>query len=430
MRSKYRWFVVCVFLVFMLLHNADKFLIGPLTTPIMEEFGINEAQMGAVVTGALLVATVFYLVWGYLYDRFARSKLLALASLIWGCTTWLSALAPNYAAFVASRAATGIDDASYSGLYSLVSDYFPPRLRGKVYGLLQVSLPLGFLLGLILASTIGGIWGWRRVFYIAGAAGILIAAVIFFSVREVPRGKAEPELADFETIGSYRFDFATAKGLFRKSTMLLIFAQGFFGVFPWNLLAYWAFRYLETERAYDAGQATFTMAIAVVVLAVGNFVGGALGDFAFNRTRRGRLIVSAIGVILGAMFLWLALTVPVGTESRFLLFWLLTAFFMALPPANIPATVHDITEPEVRSTALAISSFIENTGAATAPFLAGLIAVRSSLADAFLLIGIGAWVVCAILLGIAAYSVPKDIESLRQLMRDRADEARELQTPA
>jgi MFS family permease len=170
--------------------------------------------MGAVVTGALLVATVLYLVWGYLYDRFARSKLLALASFIWGCTTWLSALAPNYAAFVASRAATGIDDASYSGLYSLVSDYFPPRLRGKVYGLLQVSLPLGFLLGLILASTIGGIWGWRSVFYIAGAAGILIAAVIFFSVREVPRGKAEPELADFETIGSYRFDSPQLRACF------------------------------------------------------------------------------------------------------------------------------------------------------------------------------------------------------------------------
>jgi MFS family permease len=414
----------------MLFHNADKLLIGPLTTPIMEEFGINEAQMGAVVTAALLVATIFYLVWGYLYDRFARSKLLALASFIWGCTTWLSARAPNYAVFVATRAATGIDDASYSGLYSLVSDYFRPKMRGRVYGLLQVSLPLGFLLGLILASTIGGVWGWRNVFYIAGAAGILIAAVIFFGVKDVPRGKAEPELADLETIGSYRFDFATAKGLFRKSTLLLLFAQGFFGVFPWNLLAYWAFRYLETERAYDTGQATFTMAIAVVVLAVGAFMGGALGDFAFNRTRRGRLIVSTIGVILGAMFLWMALSVPVGSESQFLLFWLLTAFFMALPPANTPATVHDITEPEVRSTALGIQYFIENVGAATAPFLAGLIAVRSNLGNAFLFIGVGAWVICAILLVIAAYLVPKDIESLRQLMRERADEARQLQTTA
>lgn len=428
MRSRYRWFVVFVFFLFMLFHNADKFLIGPLTTPIMEEFGINEAQMGAAVTGALIVAAIFYLIWGYLYDRYARSKLLALASFVWGSTTWISALAPSYAFFVASRASTGIDDASYSGLYGLVSDYFPPKMRGRVYGLLQVAFPLGFLLGLILAASIGGTMGWRNVFYIAGAAGILVSVVILFGVKEVPRGRAEPELAELETIGIYRFDFETAKGLFRKWSLLLLFAQGFFGVFPWNVLAYWSFRYLETERGYDTGQATLTMAIVVIVLALGNFVGGALGDFAFNRTRRGRLILSTIGVILGAVFLWMAITVPVGNEGQFLVLLVPTAFFMALPAGNTPATVHDITEPEVRGTALAIQYFIEHGGAATAPLLAGLIAVRSSLGDAILLIGVGAWVICAILFGIAAYLVPTDIESLRQLMRERAEEARQVRT--
>ena len=43
MKSRYRWFVVFVFFAFMLLHQADKLLIGPLTTPIMETFGIDEA---------------------------------------------------------------------------------------------------------------------------------------------------------------------------------------------------------------------------------------------------------------------------------------------------------------------------------------------------------------------------------------------------
>jgi MFS family permease len=409
MRSRYRWFVVAVFFLFMLLHNADKLLVGPLTTPIMDAFGINEAQMGAVVTGALLVASIFYLVWGYLFDRFARSKLLALASFIWGSTTWLSALAPTYPLFIASRAATGIDDASYSGLYSLVSDYFGPRMRGKVYGLLQVALPLGFLLGLILASTIGAAMGWRAVFYVAGTAGIVIAFLIFFGVRELPRGQAEPELAGLEAIGSYRFDLQTAKGLFRKPTLWLLFGQGFFGVFPWNVLAYWAFRYL---------------------LAAGSFVGGALGDLAFKRTKRGRLIVGTTGVLLGAVFLWLAMSVPVGNEGPFTILWVLTAFFMAIPPANTPATVHDITEPEVRSTALSIQYFIENVGAATAPLLAGLIAVRSSLSDAIVVIGVGTWLICALLYGIAAYLVPKDIEHLRQLMQQRASEARQLQTTA
>ena len=87
MKTRYRWFVLAVFFMFMLLHQSDKLLIGPLTTPIMETFGIDEAQMGAVFTSALLVGAVFYPLWGYLYDRYARSKLLAVASFLWGSTT-------------------------------------------------------------------------------------------------------------------------------------------------------------------------------------------------------------------------------------------------------------------------------------------------------------------------------------------------------
>lgn len=126
--SRYRWFVVVVFFAFMLLHQSDKLLIGPLTTPIMDAFGINEAQMGAISTGALVIGAIAYPVWGYLYDRFARARLLALASFLWGSTTWLNAIAPSYRTFLVTRASTGIDDSSYPGLYSLISDFFlaPP----------------------------------------------------------------------------------------------------------------------------------------------------------------------------------------------------------------------------------------------------------------------------------------------------------------
>lgn len=65
-RRRRRWFVVTIFFAFMLLHQADKLLIGPLTTSIMETFGINEVQMGAVFTGALLVGALLYPLWGYL----------------------------------------------------------------------------------------------------------------------------------------------------------------------------------------------------------------------------------------------------------------------------------------------------------------------------------------------------------------------------
>ncbi|MGD1995525.1 MAG: MFS transporter [Anaerolineae bacterium] len=420
MRSRYRWFVVFVFFVFMLLHQSDKLLIGSLTTPIMDSFGINEEEMGRVFTGALIVAAVLYPLWGYLCDRFARPKLLAAASLIWGSTTWLSAIAPTYPAFLATRASTGIDDSSYPGLYSLIADYFGPRTRGRIYGLLQLTMPLGYMMGMVLALQLGAAIGWRKVFYITGSAGVLLAILIFAAVRGAPRGSSEPELAGLEQISIYRFDWQLARGLFRKPSLCVLFAQGFFGVFPWEVITYWFIRYLEAERGYTANAVMITMGAAVLVLAGGYFVGGSAGDFLFKRTQRGRLIVSTVAVLVGALLLPLTLSVPNENQTLFLAMLSVNALVIPFAAPNVISTVYDVALPEVRSTAMAIHHFIESAGAALAPWLAGLIAVRSSLHDAILLICVAAWVLCAILLAFAAYLVPRDIQTLRSQLRRRA----------
>lgn len=425
---RYRWFVVGVFFVFLLLHQADLLLIGPLTTPIMEEFHIDEEQMGRVFTGALLVGAVFYPLWGYLYDRYARAKLLALASLIWGSTTWLNAVARTYPAFLVTRATTGIDNSSYPGLFSLVADYFGPHVRGKVYGFLQVTQPLGFLLGTVLALSLRDVAGvgWRGVFYITGGMGVLVAILIFFGVREAPRGGSEPELANLEHLGTYKFSWKIARQLFRKPSLLLLFTQGFFGVFPWNVIASWFFRYLETERHYSPDRVLVTMVPAVLVLAAGYFVGGAAGDLLFRRTPRGRLIVSTVAVLIGAILLPLTLSVPVDNQGLFLVMMCLTALFIPFASANVISTVYDISLPEVRSTAIAMESFIESAGPALAPWLAGAIAVGSSLQNAILVICVSAWLLGAFFLAIATYLVPRDIAMLRAQLRERAEHEQHL----
>jgi MFS family permease len=424
---RYRWFVVTVFFGFMLLHQSDRLLIAPLTTSIMDTFHINEAQMGAVSTGALIVAVLFYPLWGYLYDRYARSKLLSLAALIWGSTTWLNALAPTFPLFMATRATTGIDDSSYPGLYSLISDYFGPQVRGKVYGLLQLTQPLGYLIGMILALTLRDVIGWRKIFFITGSLGIVVSVLIFFAVREPKRGKSEPELENLEEIGIYRFNKKIAMGLFRKPTLLLLYAQGFFGAFPWNVITFWFFAYLEKERHYAESTILFTMAPAVLILASGYFVGGALGDFMFKRTVRGRLIVSTVGILLGAIGLYLTMRVPLGSPVLFMILLCLTAIFIPFGSPNVLSTVYDITLPEIRSTAIAIESFIEESGAALAPLIAGVIATSSSLQNAILVICLSTWLMCAFFISIAAYLVPRDVKVLREQLKERAENEHRLQ---
>jgi MFS family permease len=416
----YRWFVIFIFFMFMLLHQADKLLIGPMTSAIMEDFGITMTQMGAVSTGALIVGAIFYPLWGYLYDRYARSKLLALASFIWGATTMLNARARTYSQFLITRSTTGIDDSSYPGLYSLVADYFGPQARGKIYGLLQLTGPLGYMLGMVLGLFLSGSLGWRGVFYLTGSLGILLSFVIFFGVKELPRGIGEPELADLEQIGQFNFNWKTALDLFKKPSLVLLFAQGFFGVFPWNAITYWFFTYLEKERNYSSDVVFSTMIFAVLVLAAGYPIGGALGDYYFKRNMRGRLIVSTVGVILGAVLMAITLNVPLENQTLFMVLLALTALFIPFAAANVLATIYDITLPEVRSTAQAVGSFFESAGSALSPLLVGIIADQSSLKNAFMVICISTWSICALLFIITAYLAPKDMLVLRNQMKIRA----------
>jgi len=406
----------------MLLHQADRLLIGPLTTQIMETFNITRTQMGAVTTGALIVGAICYPLWGWLYDRFSRPKLLALASLLWGSTTWLNAIVPTYPLFLMTRAGTGIDDSSYPGLYSLISDYYPPKKRGKIYGFLQVAQPAGYLLGMILALAFGATYGWRNVFFLTGSLGIILSVIIFLFVKDRPRGSAEPELAATEHLERFKFSWKTVGGLFRKKSLVILFLQGFIGVFPWNVITYWIFDYLKSERGYDDTQTLLTMVPAIVILAAGYPIGGALGDRLFKKTLKGRVIVGAAGVAIGCVLLWITMRIPSSDRLAFGILLSATALFIPWASPNVLSSFYDVTEPEIRATTNAAQNFVELAGSAMAPLMAGIIADKSSLGNAILLICTVSWVICFAFFIFAGRFIPKDIEDLREKLAARAME--------
>lgn len=415
-----RWGAVAVFFVFMLLHQTDRLLIGPLTSSIMAEFQLNESQMGAVISGALLISSIFYPIWGLLYDRYARPKLLALASLAWGLTTWLSAIAPTAALFMFSRASTGIDDSSYSGMASLTSDYFPPRMRGRIFGFLQVTIPLGYLLGLSSALYFGPRIGWRKIYLVTGCLGVLLALVIYLVVQDVPRGSSEPELINLDAVQPEKFSFSKLSELVSIPSLRFIFLQGFLGVIPWQVITFWSFRYFEVERNYDPQQIMQAMTPAVLMISAGYFAGGFLGDIAFRYSKRGRMYISIAGVLTGSVLLALSLSVPIESRTRFQISLAATSFFIPIASPNIASTVYDVVLPEIRSTAMSIQYFLGNLGSAFAPLVAGLAAQAYSLREAILFTSVSAWLLTAILMGVSAYYLPQDMRRLSKKLTAQA----------
>lgn len=376
--------------------------------------------MGGVVTGALVIASIFYPVWGYLYDRFNRPFLLSVASLIWGLTTWMSSLVRSASSFMVARASTGIDDSSIPGIASLISDYFPPKRRGRIFGFLQVSIPLGYLLGMMIALKIGPRIGWRQVYMITGSLGVLLSGIIYLGVKEVPRGQSEPELAHLSSYQKPQFNFSLIPGLVEKPSLLLIYCQGFLGVIPWQVITFWSFRYLEVERSYSSERIFSIMTPAVLMIAAGYFLGGYLGDLAYKTYTRGRMYVSILGVLCGAILLFLTFSIPTSMPFLFLVSLSITALFIPFASPNIASTVYDVVLPEIRSTAISIQYFLGNIGSAFAPLLAGFIAHRFSLHYAILGISVVTWLITALIMSFSAYFLPRDMDTLHKELSSRA----------
>jgi len=126
-------------------------------------------------------------------------------------------------------------------------------------------------------------------------------------------------------------------------------------------------------------------------------------------------------IMIALVLMVLAINIPKGDTLIFGSLLALSCLFMPMASANVITTVYDMTLPEVRSTANALQNFFEQVGSSTAPLIAGIIAVNSSLRDAILLVFIVAWSAFIILISISAYLAPKDLKDLRDQLQIRAE---------
>ena len=421
MKPSYRWLVTIIFFIFLTFHQADRFIVSAVTPQLLDEFKVGYAEMGILFSATILVAVVLYPVWGYLYDRYSRRLLVSLAAIIWGFTTWINALSRTFQEFFGTRLATGVDDAAPPGIYSLIADYFEPEKRGRAMGVVSASGPLGAIIGSIIAlSIVGSGLNWRYSFYLTGTIGIVVGVITYLAVRDVPRGVSEPELEGLLETDIYRARLSELKLLLKNRSLILLYLQGFFGVFPWNAITFWIITYMEVERGMQPDMVMVVMVLWLVFMVIGNVVAGYIGDWFFKRNRRGRAIVGAIVVFLSALLIYLTMSSPTTTE--FLVFGVLTAFVIPMAGPNVVAAITDVTEPELRSSATAFLRFFENAGSALSPAIVGFIAEAHSLQYSITWISVSTWILCGVFFTILSIIIVGDIERLRRLMRERADQ--------
>jgi MFS family permease len=184
------WYVLALLTVVYTLNIADRYVVSTVLEPIRLELALSDSEIG-FITGVALA--LFYVTIGIpiavLADRANRRNILAVSLAIWSGMTALCGLAHNVWQFLLARIGVGIGEAGGTPpSTSILADRFAPRSRPTAFTIFALGAPLGAWIGSELAGGVAQRFGWRAAFQVLGLPGLLVALLVWLSVREPPRG--------------------------------------------------------------------------------------------------------------------------------------------------------------------------------------------------------------------------------------------------
>ena len=150
----YRNYVLLLLMLVYTLNFIDRTLIAVVAQPIIDSFGLTDAQWGLLYGPPF---AIFYALMGLPIalwaDRGNRVKIIAVCIVLWSLMTALCGLAAGFLALLAFRIGVAVGEAGCTPpANSIIGDYFIARKRATAIGIYS----MGVTLGGVLANLFGG----------------------------------------------------------------------------------------------------------------------------------------------------------------------------------------------------------------------------------------------------------------------------------
>ena len=239
---------IVVLFILNAIDEFDRAVLAVALDDIREDFGVSDAAVGLLPLAVIFITGILALPAGNLADRWSRRNILAIGAVVWGSAGIFAAAARSFVQLFLTRALLGVGQGTIGPTHlSLLSDYYPVGVRGRVMNYWRSANPFGQIIGAIVGGAIVALGGWRWAFLAAAIPGLLFG-LYALTLREPKRGEsdlatavdANPLLADFlrEPERKWGF-FESLSTIFRIRTLRYLIlsnaAIGFvlFGIVYW-----------------------------------------------------------------------------------------------------------------------------------------------------------------------------------------------------
>lgn len=352
-----------------LLNYLDRMVIAVLVEPIKRDLNLSDTQVGLVAGFAFaLLYALAGLPLARIADRRSRVTLVSICLVAWSAMTAVTGMARNFIELFLARMAVGIGEAGcVPASHSLIGDMFPPHRRAFAVGIFQAGGLIGLSFGLAGAGWIAETYGWRAALLVAGAAGIPVALLLYFTMPEPARSGQAHGLSANESAAE------TLAALARRPALVHLVIALSIGAFATYGMSQWISAFFIRSHGMGLAEVGLYGGLAgggggIVGAIAGGLVMARLGP----RDARWELWLPAAGYGLSAPFFAAAFLWPTALGAFLLQF--AATLVAAAGGAVALSAVQSFAEPHRRATAIAIVLMLSSLiGLGLGPTMVGIL---------------------------------------------------------
>ena len=382
--ARIRDYAIKPFVLLFVLNAVDEFdrsVLAVALVPIQETFGVSDAIVGLLPLAFVFIAGVVGVPAGYLADRWIRTRIITIGAVIWATAGLLAAGARSFVQLFLTRALLGFGQGTVAPTHlSLLSDYYPAGVRGRVLGYHRAANPFGQILGALLGGAIIASYGWRWAFVAAAIPGLLLG-LYALTMREPRRGEADldefqtenPVLAEFLKEPEDKLGMRQSLGTIWHipTVRSLVIANATIGFALIGVL-FWLPGFFERRFDYE----TLPAAAVLAGIALASFTGTLLGSPWTDRNlHKGWKHLAGLATIaIATVAVGWSLAFAIGIDYIAIPLLIGTAATASFGLPALIVIVAAASPPRVRSQSFAIFGLaLSVTGAAIAPVVVGLL---------------------------------------------------------
>jgi sugar phosphate permease len=381
----YKWLVIGMLWFVCFFNYADRQAIFSVFPLLRDRLHLSNVQLGIVGGAFTWMYALFGPFAGSLCDRFPRKTLILGALLFWSVVTAATSICHTYGQLIACRALGGLGEAFYfPAAMSLISDYHGANTRSRAMSWHQSGVYAGSIAGGSVSGFLGQYYGWQSSFIFFGAAGIILAAILWSLLKEPVRGMSDASGASFDPLQREQpverehrrsANFLEGVGEVLQNPMAQLLIVVFIGAnFVAVVFLTWMPTFLYEKFHMSLSMAGLNATVYLQIASVlGVISGGILADALVKKMSGGRILAQSLGLLCGVPFVFL--TGRTTSVAYLVVAMIGFGYFKGLYDANIFASLYDVVPVARRGAAAGVLNSLGWLGAGFAPVV---IAVASS----------------------------------------------------